>query len=143
MDEIDLKLIEILRKNGRLPNAEIARNLKVSEGTIRRRLKYLFEKKLMQIVGIPNFNKIGFSTTAIIGLRTTPSQTEKIASKLRDMEEIWTCYITTGAFDIFIYIAVESSQQLGELLRNKIGTIPGVKRTETFVEISNQDSTIV
>ena len=143
MDEIDLKLIEILRKNGRLPNAEIARTLKVSEGTIRRRLKYLFEKKLMQIVGIPNFNKMGFSTTAMIALQTTPSETENIASQLRTMDEIWSCHVKTGTFDIFIYVAIESSQQLGQLLRNKIGTLPGVKRTETFVEISNQDQTIV
>ena len=39
MDKLDKNIIEILKSDGRVSNAEIARNLNVSEGTIRRRIK--------------------------------------------------------------------------------------------------------
>ena len=41
MDSLDLKIVKILQSNGRAPNATIARECEVSEGTIRRRLKHL------------------------------------------------------------------------------------------------------
>ena len=39
MDKLNKNIIEILKSDGRIPNAEIARYLGVSEGTIRRRIK--------------------------------------------------------------------------------------------------------
>ena len=41
MDKLDIKIIEILQKDGRTPNALIAREVGVTEGTVRRRLKEL------------------------------------------------------------------------------------------------------
>ena len=43
MDRLDEKIIQILRDNGRISNAEIARDLNVSEGTIRRRIRKLIQ----------------------------------------------------------------------------------------------------
>ena len=43
MDKLNKNIIEILKSDGRIPNAEIARNLGVSEGTIRRRIKIMIE----------------------------------------------------------------------------------------------------
>ncbi len=44
--------------------------------------------------------------------------------------------ITTGAYDIFAWAALQSAEALGIFLRTKVGTIPGVRRTETFVNLS-------
>ena len=41
MDSTDLKIINILSEDGRISNAHIARELELSEGTIRRRIKNL------------------------------------------------------------------------------------------------------
>ena len=43
---------------------------------------------------------------------------------------------TTGAYDIFASIAVESAEDVGNFLRHKLGSISGVRRTETFVNLA-------
>ena len=50
MDELDRKIISLLERNGRASNARIARDVGVSEGTVRRRLKRLISEKII------NFN---------------------------------------------------------------------------------------
>ena len=44
--------------------------------------------------------------------------------------------VTTGAFDIFAWATLQSAEALGIFLRTKVGAIPGVRRTETFVNLS-------
>ncbi|MFB3092705.1 MAG: Lrp/AsnC ligand binding domain-containing protein [Dehalococcoidia bacterium] len=44
--------------------------------------------------------------------------------------------MTTGAFDVFAWVGMTSTEELGIFLRTKIGTIPGVTRTETFVNLT-------
>ena len=43
---------------------------------------------------------------------------------------------TTGAFDLFAWVTLPSSEELGRFLQNRVGTISGVRRTETFVSLS-------
>ena len=52
MDELDAQIIAMLRKDGRASNAGIARNVGVSEGTVRRRLKRLVQEKFIQVVAV-------------------------------------------------------------------------------------------
>ena len=48
IDHLDDKIIEILKKDSRRPFVEIATELNVSEGTIRSRVKKLFEEGVIQ-----------------------------------------------------------------------------------------------
>ena len=48
MDDFDKNIIDILESDGRASNAEIARKIGVSEGTIRRRLKKLIDNKTIR-----------------------------------------------------------------------------------------------
>ena len=43
LDQIDCQMIELLQKDGRIPNTEIAKKLGVSEATVRSRLNRLIE----------------------------------------------------------------------------------------------------
>ena len=43
---------------------------------------------------------------------------------------------TTGSYDIFCLVALESSEELGNFIRLDIGSIEGIIRTETFVNLS-------
>ena len=69
MDELDRKIIGILQLDGRASNAKIARQLGVSEGTIRRRLKRLIEDEAIQVVALPEPSKLGYNTEAIVGIQ--------------------------------------------------------------------------
>ncbi|MBD48120.1 MAG: transcriptional regulator [Dehalococcoidia bacterium] len=135
MDELDQDIIDLLQANGRASNARIARKVGVSEGTVRRRLRRLTQENIVKVIAVPNLDKIGYTTAALIGLQTAPGQLDQVAEAISDMKEVHYLAITTGAFDLFAWVGMSSTEQLGVFLRTKIGSIAGVMRTETFVNL--------
>ena len=73
MDELDRKIIALLQLDGRASNAKIAREVGVSEGTVRRRLRKLLDDDVVRVVAVPNLEKLGFSTTASSACRPAPA----------------------------------------------------------------------
>ena len=60
IDSIDSKMINFLQKDGRLSNTDMAKNLGISEATVRSRLKRLIDEEFIQIVAVSNPFKLGF-----------------------------------------------------------------------------------
>jgi len=136
MDELDRKMIQILQENGRASNARIARDVDVSEGTVRRRLKTLVQQGSIKIIALPDPEILGYDTEALVGIQVDPDKIDEVAVLLVELKESSWVSVTTGAFDIFCWVTLPSSEELGNFLKAVVGTIPGVRRTETFVSLS-------
>jgi Lrp/AsnC family transcriptional regulator for asnA, asnC and gidA len=135
MDDLDRKIIELLQINGRASNARIARDVGVSEGTVRRRLRRLVQDEIIRVVAVPDPEKMGLSTVALIGIQADPDKLDDVAERLAALPETQYVSLTTGSFDLFIWVALLSSEELGNFLRHSVGVITGVRRTETFVNL--------
>ena len=135
LDEINGQIIDILREDGRSSNASIARRLGMSEGTIRRRLNMLINSGIVKVNVILDPAKMGLSTEAIIGIQGEPDKVDTVGEYLAKLNEIEWVSITTGSFDMFVWVTVQSAEQLGFFLRNEVATIPGVRKTETFMNL--------
>lgn len=135
VDDLDNQIIEILGLDGRMSNASIARNLGVSEGTIRRRLNILKDEGIIDIKVVLNPNYIASETEAIIGIQVDLPVIRQVVLKLNQINEIRWVNITSGSFDIFVNVSTKSLSDLLELLQNKIGNIDGVKKIETFTTL--------
>ena len=135
MDDLDRKIIELLQINGRASNARIARDVGVSEGTVRRRLRRLVQDEIIRVVAVPDPKKMGLSTVALIGIQADPDKLDDVAERLAALPETQYVSLTTGSFDLFIWVALLSSEELGNFLRHRVGVISGVRRTETFVNL--------
>tara|TARA_B100000949_G_scaffold40113_1_gene34010 strand:- start:35 stop:475 length:441 start_codon:yes stop_codon:yes gene_type:complete len=135
MDELDTKIIALLQQDGRASNAGIARKVGVSEGTVRRRLKQLIEEQYISVVAMLDPKRMGYASEALIGVQVDPDKVDQVADDLSQLEEVNWVAITTGTYDIFAWATLNSSETLGIFLRTKVGTILGVRRTETFVSL--------
>ena len=135
LDEINGQIINILREDGRSSNASIARRLGMSEGTIRRRLNMLINSGIVKVNVILDPAKMGLTTEAIIGIQVEPDKVDTVGEYLAKLNEIEWVSITTGSFDMFVWVTVQSAEQLGFFLRNEVATIPGVRKTETFMNL--------
>ena len=136
MDDLDVNIINLLQLDGRASNAKIAREAGVSEGTILRRLKKLIEDGYLSVIAIPNLDRLGFATTAMIGIQTEPGMSEKVATTIAELEQAHYVAVTTGSFDVFVWVGTDTAENLGSFLREQVGVINGVQRTETFVNLS-------
>ena len=136
MDELDRKIIQILQGNGRASNARIARDVDVSEGTVRRRLKTLVQQGSIKIIALPDPEVLGYDTEALVGIQVDPDKIDEVAVLLVELKESSWVSVTTGSFDIFCWVTLPSSEELGNFLKAVVGSIPGVRRTKTFVSLS-------
>ncbi len=136
MDELDLRIIGLLQIDGRTSNSDLARELRVSEGTIRRRLWRLVQRDVIRITAVPNIEKMGYAATALVGVQTRPGKADDVAEALARLEEVHYAAVTTGAFDVFFWVGLESAQRLGDFLHTKVAPVEGVQRTETFINLA-------
>ena len=103
---------------------------------MRRRLRRLVQDEVVRVVAVPDPEKMGFNTVSLIGVQADPDKQDDVATRLAELPETQYVALTTGSFDIFIWVALASAEELGVFLRNKVGATHGVRRTETFVNLS-------
>ena len=137
-DTLDRSIIRSLRSDGRASHAKMARELAVSEGTVRRRLNRLIKDQSIRVMAFTEPESLGFHTSAFIGLQVDPSRVEYAAAELASMEETEHVSVTTGSYDIFIWVNLASAGALAEFIHNKVGVVNGVRDTETFVSLQTK-----
>ena len=131
LDQIDCQMIELLQKDGRIPNTEIAKKLGVSEATVRSRLNRLIEEEYIQIVAVSNPMKLGFEIVGNIRIHVDIRKMDKIIKELKNLKPLWFIVQTTGGTGIDTEFVVKSLEELNELIFDKINKIDGIIRTET------------
>ncbi len=131
----DRGIISALQRDGKTTNNRIAREIGVSEETIRRRSQRLVQNGVISITAIPNASKLGLHCEALIGIQAEPDKIDAVAAALGEFDEVFLVSITTGSFSIFVQVKFESQHDLLEFMTSKVSGIPGIVRTETFVNL--------
>ncbi|MGM0656170.1 MAG: Lrp/AsnC family transcriptional regulator [Thermodesulfobacteriota bacterium] len=134
VDEIDTQIIQMLKKNGRTPNTEIAKILNLSETAIRKRLKRLLEDEIIQIVAVVDQKKLGFVFRGNICLKVDIKKTDEVKTELQKIDRIWYIAHLTGAFDFDVEFSAKSQDELHSLIE-QINRINGVLSTEISIRL--------
>jgi Lrp/AsnC family transcriptional regulator, regulator for asnA, asnC and gidA len=131
LDDVDRKILRAFRFGGRLSNSEIARQVDVSEGTVRRRIAALEELGALKFVAITEPKNLGFNLNVLIGVRADGDKVLSIAERLAEMPEVPYTAIAMGSFDIWVTALLPSTEAWLEF-RARLSEIQGVRSTETF-----------
>jgi DNA-binding Lrp family transcriptional regulator len=127
MDQVDKTIIEKLSIDSRTPFLSIAKELGVSEGTIRQRVAKLTEKGIIRKFTL----ELGSSTNAVVEIITSSGvPTQKISEKIKKLG-ISRVFEVTGRFTIVAFIQADNLEKLNQVLE-QIRSIDGVIQTETF-----------
>lgn len=129
IDEVDSKIIDLLKQNGRMQNTQLSKKLKISETAIRKRLKRLFDKEMIQVVAVVNHRKFGYKIEGNIKIKIDTKKTEHVTQKLEVLDELWYIAQLTGAADFDVEFSVKSQGDLKDLLAY-INNIDGVISSE-------------
>lgn len=135
IDELDRKLIQELHKDGRQSYVELARKLGVVEGTMRKRVKSLTDKKILKIVAVPNVSELGYTCMNVMALQVRMADLRKVADTLAQKPNVCHLAFVTGRYDLIAIIVTRSPQELSRFIEDEISAIPSILRTETFVEL--------
>ncbi|MEM2947335.1 MAG: Lrp/AsnC family transcriptional regulator [Candidatus Bathyarchaeia archaeon] len=129
MDELDLKILKLLEEDGRLTFMDIAKKLRLSESTIRKRVQALKENGVIKKFTVEiDPAKIGLNTVAIVGIDVDPPKLLEVSQKLCEFKEIRCVATSTGDHMIMTEIWTKDGRELTRLISEKIGPIEGVKK---------------
>jgi len=129
VDELDLKILAMLREDGRRSFTEMARSLKLSESTVRKRVLALREEGVIRRFTVEvEPSKVGVNTVAIVGIDVEPTRLLEAAEKLCELEEVRSVATSAGDHMIMTEIWTRDGRALTRLISEKIGKIDGVKK---------------
>lgn len=131
MDEIDNSILEILKENSRISFNEISHSIGKTEATVRRRVKNLIEKGIIQKFTIEfNLNNKP-KTFATIKIVPDLKDIKRIIRELREIGEITTIWRLSGDCGLILKVEIASIEQINPLIEEKISQIRGIKIVET------------
>ncbi len=114
IDNLDKKIIELLKKDSRCPFVEIANQLGVSEGTVRSRVHKMVEEGIIRGFTIKTSSK---NVKALVEISiAVNTDTQEIARELAGYDGVTEVFEVTGDQDIIAIVDVESSQHLNEII---------------------------
>ncbi len=141
LDDVDLKLVELLTQDGRAANVDLARALGISESTVARRLKSLVDGGWIKITAVLDSSKFGFAVTALIGVNTDPKRTVQLSEDIVKLREVQFVGITTGPHDLYVWVNVRSLPELWSFLAERLNTLNGIRSSQTMILLETKKRT--
>ncbi len=125
--ELDLKIIEILKQDGRTSNHAIAEDLGVTTSVVATRIRRMEKAKAMKVVAVSDFTAYGFNVLLPIGVDVKGRRANDVAEDLAKIDEVASVQLVSGKHDIEILVTLPGLDQMGPFLLEKLSQVKGVR----------------
>jgi DNA-binding Lrp family transcriptional regulator len=130
-DDLDLKLIGLLRHDARRTISELAQELGVARATVRARIERLErEGEILGYTVILRAETIEMPVRGIMQIEVEGRATARVVDALAGYPEVSAIHTTNGRWDLIVEIGTDSLSDLDQVLR-RIRLIPGITGSET------------
>ena len=140
LDTIDLQILDLLSKNGKLGNKEIAAAIGLSTTPTFERVKRLEKKGIIKgYVAILDKKKIGKGLKVFCQVSLKSHNAEIIdgfEKEIVHLSEISACYHIAGDFDYSLFIEVADMDEYQQFLKQKLANIPNIANVQTAFVMS-------
>ena len=138
-DPIDYKLLELLQRNARMTQMEMASAVGLSQPAVAERMRKLEQGGV--ILGYSarvNSRKLGKDISAFIGVSIEhPRFNAGFAKKILALPDVLECHRVTGSDSYLLKVVTENTESLDRLISDLLRVIPGVTRTLTSIVTSS------
>lgn len=137
LDEIDLKILEIITKNARMPFKDVASECGISRAAVHQRVNRMIEMEVITGSGYHiDPKKVDYYTCTYLGIFLEKGgMYEDVAKKLEAIPEVVECHYITGKYAIFAKVYARNNEHLKKVLNENIQKISGIASTETFISL--------
>ena len=139
MDAIDLKILDVLQKDGRTSHSEIAKTVGLSAPSVGERVKKLEGSGIiLRYVALLDPNRVNRPITAVIAVTLDkPIHAKAFLQRMQELEDVLECYHVTGEMDYLLKVRTRSTAALEALISNDLRPLDGVVSTRTSVILSS------
>ena len=104
-----------------MPYRAIARELGVTENTVRARVRRLEESNTMRVVAVTDIEAAGYGMLLAIGVQVEGRSPEAVARDLAAIPEVFSVNVVVGTHDVEILVVAEDQAALDELISQQAG----------------------
>ncbi len=146
IDDIDLRILDMLQRNGKLSQAKIAGAVGLTTPSVNERIKKMERHGMIRgFVALLDHEKMGFPLTAYVDVALEHPRYEKaFVDELEKLLGVQECHYLAGEYAYRLKVKAVSTASLADLLQHRLMTIKGVTRARTEISLSSKkESTLL
>ncbi len=138
-DEIDIRILSELQRNGRVSNQDLADAAGVSASPCLRRVRQLEQDGVIQkYTALVNPQVLGLTLHAFVEIKLesqSRAAAQRVEGELRRFSEVLECYFMAGDWDYLLRVVVRDLDEFHDFLMDKLGRIPGVANVKSSIAV--------
>jgi Lrp/AsnC family transcriptional regulator, leucine-responsive regulatory protein len=137
LDSIDLKIVDLLQREGRLTMTELGERIGLSTSPCSQRVKRLEREGV--ITGYhARVNPAALGKALLVFVEITLAQKseevfKKVRSELEHMPEVLECHLVSGSFDYLVKARLGGMPEYRQLLGSMLKRIPVAAQSNSYV----------
>ena len=133
-DKIDIKIVNLLLEDGRMPASEIARRLgDISERAVRYRIDRMVSEGVIRISAVARPQVFGLTTIADIWMEVESDRILEVARKMTEFDNVSYVACGIGESDVSIQIVAKDTAEIYQFVTEVVRKVPGVRKTTTSI----------
>lgn len=134
IDKTDVKIVNLLLEDGRIPASEIARRLgDISERAVRYRIERMVEEGVIRVSAIVSPQAFGLNTYADVWMEVESDKILEVANKMAEFQNVSYVACSIGETDVSIQIVAKDTAEVYRFVTEVVRKVPGVRKTTTSI----------
>jgi Lrp/AsnC family transcriptional regulator for asnA, asnC and gidA len=139
LDDINLKIIEILSKDSSTAYVEVAKQLGISDATVHIRVRRLITARIInRFTLLVDNNQLGYDHLAFMGINVDPGFADAVVNDLLKIDEVLEVHEMHGRFDLLLKMRAKNLEQMRDIVENKIRKLSHVLETELMTVLKTE-----
>ena len=134
LDEVNLRILDILGRDASRPFVDIAKELEISDATVHIRVKRLQSAGILRKFTITTDNVLlGYDHLAFVGINLSKGSRDEVLVSLSQLDEILELHEMYGQFDLLVKIRSRNLEEMRDMIANKISKIPQITEAQSMM----------
>jgi Lrp/AsnC family transcriptional regulator, regulator for asnA, asnC and gidA len=139
LDDVNLKIIDILSRDSSLPFVEIAKQIGISDATVHIRVRRLLAAGVINKFTISvDHDLLGYDHLAFMGINVEAGLAVEVIEHLSNLEEVLEIHEIHGKFDLLLKIRAKDLEQMRDIVVNKIRVLPNILEIELMAVLKTR-----
>lgn len=133
-DKIDVKIVNLLLDDGRMPASEVARRIgDISERAVRYRIDRMVDEGVIRISAVAKPQAFGLTTIADVWLEVESDRILEVARRMAEFDNVSYVACGIGESDVSIQIVAKDTAEIYQFVTEVVRKVPGVRKTTTSI----------
>lgn len=133
VDDVDRRILNLLRKNGLASPKHIKITLGIGEASTRKRKKRMLHEDVYKLEIIPDSTILESDTLATIGITVNHEFTNKFMDSVTKFPNVYLASESLGRFNIILCVRFRNANLLTHFITTDLSSIEGINYIETYM----------